>query len=155
MKVLLFRIEAGFNRIYLEPKLETYQTPLYLQGGLGGGKGTISPKLQESMMTFDNYMMRLSKLTNSKSPLPNYEPTRHSDKNYGLVKGFAVCTNQGLVRNYNEDRVAIVLNILKPSGKTNVDYWPNCSFFGVYDGHGGYKCAEFLRNHLHQYVILA
>jgi len=28
-----------------------------------------------------------------------------------------------------------------------------CSFFGVYDGHGGTVCADFLRDNLHQYVI--
>ncbi len=63
-----------------------------------------------------------------------------------------MCTNQGLVRNYNEDRVAIVLNILKPSNKDQDDYWPNCSIFGVFDGHGGAKCAEYLRNNLHHFV---
>lgn len=31
--------------------------------------------------------------------------------------------------------------------------WPKCSFFGVYDGHGGAKCADFLRDNLHQFVI--
>jgi protein phosphatase 2C family protein 2/3 len=84
--------------------------------------------------------------------LPNYEVTRYSERIHGVVKGFAVCTNQGLVRNYNEDRVSIVLNILKPSNKDLNDYWPNCSIFGAFDGHGGAKCAEFLRNHLHHFV---
>ncbi len=41
-------------------------------------------------------------------------------------------------RNYNEDRVAIILNIMKPKSKEGkIDYWPKCSFFGIYDGHGG------------------
>ena len=53
-------------------------------------------------------------------------------------------------RNYNEDRVAIILNIMKPKSKEGkVDYWPKCSFFGIYDGHGGSQCAEFLRDYLH------
>jgi serine/threonine protein phosphatase PrpC len=53
-------------------------------------------------------------------------------------------------RNYNEDRVAIILNIMKPKSKEGkVDYWPKCSFFGIYDGHGGNQCAEFLRDYLH------
>jgi serine/threonine protein phosphatase PrpC len=34
------------------------------------------------------------------------------------------------------------------------EYWPKCSFFGVYDGHGGNICADFLHNHLHQYIIM-
>ncbi len=31
--------------------------------------------------------------------------------------------------------------------------WPKCSFFGVYDGHGGSFCADFLRDNLHQFVM--
>ena len=56
-------------------------------------------------------------------------------------------------RNYNEDRVAIILNIMKPKNKRyTVADWPKCSFFGVYDGHGGSVCADFLRDYLHQLV---
>lgn len=96
-------------------------------------------------------MNRFGKVQN-KNIIPNYEPSRHSDKSHGIVKAFAVCTNQGLVRNYNEDRVAIVLNILRPPNRDPNDYWPNCSIFGIFDGHGGSKCAEYLRNNLHHYV---
>ena len=43
---------------------------------------------------------------------------------------------------------------MKPKSKEGkVDYWPKCSFFGIYDGHGGNQCAEFLRDYLHQFVI--
>ena len=31
--------------------------------------------------------------------------------------------------------------------------WPSCSFFGIYDGHGGNKCADYLRDNLHQFII--
>jgi serine/threonine protein phosphatase PrpC len=52
-------------------------------------------------------------------------------------------------RNYNEDRVAIILNIMKPKAKVFEGQWPKCSFFGVYDGHGGNVCPDFLRDYLH------
>lgn len=84
--------------------------------------------------------------------LPNHEPTKFSFKKNGMVKAYAVNTNQGIVRNYNEDRVSIILNIMKPIDRQD-EYWPRCSFFGVYDGHGGVACADFLRDHLHQFVI--
>lgn len=29
----------------------------------------------------------------------------------------------------------------------------NIPFFGVYDGHGGIHCADFLRDHLHEYIV--
>ena len=85
------------------------------------------------------------------APIPNHEPTKCSVKRNGIVKAYAANTNQGIVRNYNEDRVSIILNIMKPASRMNEE-WPKCSFFGVYDGHGGVNCADFLRDNLHQYV---
>ena len=70
-----------------------------------------------------------------------------------MVKAYAANTNQGIVRNYNEDRVSIILNIMKPNNRGE-ENWPKCSFFGVYDGHGGTLCADYLRDLLHQYVFL-
>jgi protein phosphatase 2C family protein 2/3 len=68
------------------------------------------------------------------------------------LKGYAANTDQGLVRDYNEDRVSIILNIAKPKNWTK-GAWPSCCFFGVYDGHGGTACADFLRDTLHKFVI--
>jgi protein phosphatase 2C family protein 2/3 len=39
-----------------------------------------------------------------------------------------------------------------PDGKDPY-YWPKCSFFAIYDGHGGSLCADFLKDHLHQIII--
>ena len=80
--------------------------------------------------------------------IPNHEATKCSFKRNGIVRAYAANTNQGLVRNYNEDRVSIILNIVKPPHREH-EQWPKCSFFGVYDGHGGSACAEFLRDNLH------
>jgi len=44
------------------------------------------------------------------------------------------------------------LNIVKPDARAN-EAWPKCSFFGVYDGHGGAACAEYLRDNLHKFLI--
>lgn len=84
--------------------------------------------------------------------LPPFEPVKCSSNQNGVVKAYAANTHQGLIRNYNEDRVAIILNITKPPNVETVGEWPICSFFGVYDGHGGAACADFLRDNLHQYV---
>ena len=32
--------------------------------------------------------------------------------------------------------------------------WPKLQIFGVYDGHGGSKCAEYLKDNLHNNIIL-
>lgn len=91
-------------------------------------------------------------MTNKGMLVPNYDSAKCSVKHNGVVKAYAANTNQGLVRNYNEDRVAIIFNILKPASKEK-EPWPKCSFFGVYDGHGGSVCADYLRDNLHQFVI--
>lgn len=86
--------------------------------------------------------------------LDNYEPSKCSVRSHGGIKGYAANTNQGAVRNYNEDRVAIILNIVKPEQHpTQIAHWPKCQFFAIYDGHGGHGCADFLRDNLHNYVI--
>jgi protein phosphatase 2C family protein 2/3 len=80
---------------------------------------------------------------------PGYGKAKISFKENGIVKAYGANTYQGLVRNYNEDRVSIILNILQPKNYKNVKPWPLCSFFAVYDGHGGTACADFLRDNLH------
>lgn len=75
----------------------------------------------------------------------NYYAAKYASKKNGVVVTYSANTHQGMVRNYNEDRVSIILNIIKPKFKT-VDYWPRCSFFAIYDGHGGQACADFLRD---------
>ena len=46
--------------------------------------------------------------------------------------------------------------MLPPKARTDIDpqKWPRCSYFGIYDGHGGSLCADFLRDNLHTYVIM-
>ena len=70
----------------------------------------------------------------------------------GNIKGYGANTYRGLVRNYNEDRVSIIINMAKPENYTKKN-WPKISFFGIYDGHGGSKCADFLRDTLHKIIF--
>jgi serine/threonine protein phosphatase PrpC len=37
----------------------------------------------------------------------------------------------------------------KPVNKNWSREWPKCSFFAIYDGHGGNMCADFLKDNLH------
>ncbi|CAG9324736.1 unnamed protein product [Blepharisma stoltei] len=69
-----------------------------------------------------------------------------------IIKAYAASTNSGLVKNCNEDKVTIVRNIVKPNSRA-LENWPQSAFFGIYDGHGGSLCAEFLRDNLHKFVI--
>ena len=85
-------------------------------------------------------------------PFDNFDPSKTSSKPMGIIRAYAANTYQGLVRNYNEDRVSIIINMNKPPN-CNKQYWPKTSFFGIYDGHGGAKCADFLRDSLHKFIF--
>ena len=82
----------------------------------------------------------------------NFDHSKTSSKPMGIIKGYGANTYQGLVRNYNEDRVSIIINMNKPKNY-NKKIWPKTSFFGIYDGHGGNKCADFLRDSLHKLIF--
>mgnify|MGYP000899852545 CR=1 FL=1 len=97
----------------------------------------------------DHVNLRLSPCNSSPKKVKTLseKPT----KSTGIVKAFGANTNNGIVRTYNEDKVSIILNIIKPA-TLDSEQWPKCSFFGVYDGHGGAACADFLRDNLYRYV---
>lgn len=54
-------------------------------------------------------------------------------------------TDKGLIRDYNEDKVSI----FKDSSNSSTPVY----FYGLYDGHGGDRCAEFLKQNLHEYIL--
>lgn len=55
--------------------------------------------------------------------VPNFESTKTSVKRNGVVSAYAANTHQGIVRSYNEDRVSIILNIVKPPSRKD-EVWP-------------------------------
>ena len=103
-----------------------------------------------------NSINNISSPTNKNYYYANLNKVRISHKPYGIIQAYATITSSGK-RNYNEDRVSIIYNIPKPQGyienKNNSIPWPNCSFFGLYDGHGGSAACDFLRDNLHKYII--
>ena len=91
------------------------------------------------------------------SQLPLFSNSKTSNKKFGVVQSFAANTNTGLVRKANEDRIAIILNVIQPimkEPKMPEEDWPKIQIFAVYDGHGGNQCAEYLNEHLHNNIIL-
>ena len=80
----------------------------------------------------------------------NFEQSKTSKKKMGIIQSYGVNTYQGIVRHYNEDRVSIIINMNKPQNYNKK--WPKISFFGIYDGHGGEACSEYLRDNLHKLI---
>jgi protein phosphatase 2C family protein 2/3 len=73
------------------------------------------------------------------------DPSKMSNKKNGNITAYAVNSNQGILRKYNEDRVSIILNVNKNGVKA--------SYFAIYDGHGGSSCCDFLTQNLHQFIF--
>ena len=89
---------------------------------------------------------------NIKIPYYKYPQVKTSSNQINkYIKSFAVNSYQGLIRDYNEDKVSIILSINKP--KNYDEYWPICSYLAIYDGHGGSKCCDYLRDNLHRFII--
>lgn len=55
------------------------------------------------------------------------------------VREYGVASDQGIRRTMEDEHVALVEN--------------DVAFFGVYDGHGGRQCAEYVRDHLHHTIL--
>ena len=92
-------------------------------------------------------------LTMVDSNIHNFSASKISTRSFGIIKSYAANTNQGIVRDYNEDRVSIIINMNRPEYYTSSSPWPKISYFGIFDGHAGNKCAEFLRDNLLKYII--
>lgn len=82
-----------------------------------------------------------------------------SKKNYGVITAFAYNTHNGTVRNYNEDRVSIHLHVKKTlkfnnrSNNSSIENWPIIHFISVIDGHGGPRCADYLKDNLIKAIV--
>ncbi|KAM3141727.1 hypothetical protein pb186bvf_006049 [Paramecium bursaria] len=120
---------------------------------------SLLPPLRKELLRSRQSQPSVSKtLKKPSSPLlaiesiPPIEASKISQKAVGIVSAYAANTNQGLVRQYNEDRVSIILNLMRPA-HYNQQYWPQSSFFAVYDGHGGPQCADYMRDNLHQFIV--
>ena len=65
-------------------------------------------------------------------------------------------THNGIIRNYNEDRISIVLDLKNPTRQRSQPpinaHDKKVSFFAIFDGHGGQGCSEFLRDNLHNMI---
>ena len=100
-----------------------------------------------------NYDNSLERILNENYSM--YQDAKHSSNSFDLIASYGVNTYRGIFRNYNEDRVSIIVNAKNP--KTNINNedikWPNISYFGIFDGHAGNKCSEYLKNNLHHFIF--
>ncbi len=100
-----------------------------------------------------NYDNSLEKILSENYSM--YQDAKHSLNSFDLIASYGVNTYRGIFRNYNEDRVSIIVNAknTKKTFRSDKNKWPNISYFGVFDGHAGNKCSEYLKNNLHHYIF--
>jgi protein phosphatase PTC2/3 len=148
---------ADLNSKPSPPKasLPRFQSLSSLTSPLSPDPAGVGPQSSRSRLRHDSqpvFPLSFHPASTRSAVPPLLDPPKHSTRSNGSVKAYAACTSCGLVRTYNEDRVSIVLNITQNSAAES-PAWPSCSFFGVFDGHGGTACADFLRDSLHQYIV--
>ncbi len=111
-----------------------------------------------------NYYNSINNINNNGVPTLNsllkekffsYKDAKYSEKSFDKIVGYGVNTFKGTIRNYNEDRISVVVNAKYDNIQKRVKngYLPKVSYFAIYDGHAGSKCCEFLKNNLHNYIF--
>jgi serine/threonine protein phosphatase PrpC len=73
------------------------------------------------------------------SPISNL---KESEEKSNKILFSCAATDMGSVRKTNEDRISLLINV-----KYKNKFFYN--FYGVYDGHAGSECSEYLKNNLH------
>ena len=81
-----------------------------------------------------------------------YERAVCSSKPIGPLKACGYNTYQGLFKKINEDKIIVVNQIKKPNS-SKLKTWPKISYFGIFDGHGGEGCSEYLKDNFLQCLI--
>lgn len=94
------------------------ENPIYKKKGTS--KKTAEPQLKQQIA-------KLIQKNNAQvnTTLPFFQSSKTSSKPFGGVCAFAANTNVGTVRKGNEDRIAIILNVIQPPQKiVRTKNWP-------------------------------
>lgn len=135
----------------------------------------INPVNEEKIPTYNNILFYKAKPVNeyldirsipidmsiTKCNYSNFIKGKYSINSIGIIKSYAANTYNGTVRTYNEDRVAVIVKATNPFNNSSIkkqssdknNFWPVCSIFAIYDGHGGSTCSDYLKDNLHLMLI--
>jgi len=85
-----------------------------------------------------------------------YPPVELGSNSSNKISGYGANSYNGIKKNYNEDKIKIILDYQLEKtvydNKGNIMH-PHISYFGIYDGHGGNKCSNFLQEKLHTFLF--
>ena len=85
-------------------------------------------------------------------PYQSYPEAKHSSESYENFAGFGVNSYNGKVKKYNEDRIKVIAHQIVPSRKDPNKKF-NVSYFGIFDGHSGKKCSDFLKKRFNEFLM--
>ena len=87
---------------------------------------------------------------------PDYPQVELSQNSFGRIIAYAFNTYHGIFKNINEDKAKIILehkpNKVIKNGNGDIIN-PKISYFGIYDGHGGNKCSDFLSQKFDSFLL--
>ena len=133
---------------YTQQYIQTQHSPQYeIQPGNPNNEKNQNYKKYKKTATL------MTVKTLSSLPYSEYTQAEYSNKPFYNICGYAFNSYNGKVRNYNEDRTKTIVNYPKKiivKGKTIA---PRISYFGIFDGHGGQGCSEFLTQNLDYYLF--
>ena len=109
------------------------------------------PKNNDSNFKKKASLMTIKSL--SDIPYTEYPKAEYSHKPFYNIAGYGANSYNGKVRSYNEDRTKAIVNFQKTIIANGKKITPHISYFGVFDGHGGKGCSDFLRDNLHNFLF--
>jgi serine/threonine protein phosphatase PrpC len=116
------------------------------------------PALEETKRNSHNLQINNSLTISSLAKLEYglYPPVELGQNSFCKISGYGANSYNGIVRNYNEDKLKVIIDYkLRKTVhnlKGNIIY-PKISFFGLYDGHGGNKCSNFLQENFDSFLF--
>ena len=139
-------IEKEKNKIIKEKRANSQRNINYNIINTNSNKQKTEFKLNEN----NNKQISLDDLLNEYYPL--YQSAKHSENSFDKIISYGVNTYKGTIRQYNEDRVTILINATMNKNIYNNNF-QKISYFSIYDGHAGNKCCEYLKTYLHHYIF--
>ena len=91
--------------------------------------------------------------TLSNLPLTEYLKAEYSSKPFYNISGYAFNSYNGKDNKYNEDRTKTIINYPKKLIVKGTTISPHISYFGIFDGHGGEGCSNFLTDKLDSFLF--
>ena len=88
-------------------------------------------------------------------PYNAYPEAEYSHEAFYNIAGYGINSYNGKIKNFNEDRTKVIVNhnINQNFIINGVQVKPCISYFGIFDGHSGKKCSDFLKENLDSYLF--